>query len=199
MALTDVSIANSALLQVGGKRITSFTQNSNEAIVVSEVFDEVRRAVLRAHPWNCAITRADLVKTLATPVFGFSSQFQLPTDCLRVLTLGDIGNPLVANGYVLLSDAARFKIEGDKLVCNDSVAQITYIFENKNPTSYDSLLYAAIAARLAAEIAWPIARSASLVEKKWALFEAKMREARSIDGMEGEHDAFVGDPLLIVR
>jgi hypothetical protein len=199
MAFADVTIANSALLQVGGKRIESLTETSTEAQIVNEFFEEVRRAVLTAHPWNCAIQRAVLIE-LSPPPFGFSRRFQLPTDNLRVLSLNATSDPIVANGYVIHDDGyPRFKIEGSTLVTNDDTANIVYIFYNKNPQTYSPLLYSAMAARLAAEIAWPIARSRTLAETTWNIYSQKLQEARSMDGMEGEHDAFIGDPLVAVR
>jgi hypothetical protein len=186
-------------MQVGGKRIESMTETSTEAKIVNELFEEVRRAVLTAHPWNCAIQRVVLIE-LSPPPFGFSHRFQLPTDNLRVLSLNATSDPIVANGYVIHDDGyPRFKIEGSTLVTNDDTANIVYIFYNKNPQTYSPLLYSAMAARLAAEIAWPIARSRTLVETKWNLYSQKLQEARSMDGMEGEHDAFIGDPLVAVR
>ena len=43
----------------------------------------------------------------------------------------------------------------------------------------------AIVARLAAELAYPIASSTSLAQSMWQLYEMKLREARGVDAQEG--------------
>ena len=68
------------------------------------------------------------------------------------------------------------------------------------PAQFDALLADTIAARLAAELAWPIASSTSLAQSMWQLYEMKLREARGIDSQEGTPpDAASGDFWLRAR
>ena len=85
-----VDICNEAMDLLGAATITSLTENSKEARLCNRRFETVRDHVLRAHPWNCAITRKELAKDSDAPAFGFNHQFTLPTDpfCLRVLSFG---------------------------------------------------------------------------------------------------------------
>ena len=82
-----VDICNEAMDLLGAATITSLTENSKEARLCNRRFETVRDAVLRAHPWNAAIARADLAQDSATPAFGFSFQYTLANDpyCLRVV------------------------------------------------------------------------------------------------------------------
>src|SRR3546814_6931193 len=82
-----VSICNRALTLLGQKTITSLEDNSQAARLCVESYGPTRDAVLRDHPWNCAIARADLAALSEAPAFEFGRQFQLPPDCLRVLEL----------------------------------------------------------------------------------------------------------------
>jgi len=110
-----VDICNSALNQIGASNIISLTEDSKAARLCNQRYEFVRDATFRAHPWNSLTTRVALAPDTATPVFEFTQQFTLPTDpfCLRVLGLSD------AN--------ILYRIEGRKLLCNESTIEMLYI------------------------------------------------------------------------
>ena len=101
-----VQICNSALNQLGAASITALTDNSKNARLCNERYNTVRDSVFRSHPWNSLIKRIQLAQNTSTPVYGFSYQFNLPSDCLRVLTI-DAYN-------------SDYKVEGRKILCNTS-------------------------------------------------------------------------------
>ena len=51
-----VDICNEAMDLLGAATITALTENSKEARLCNRRFPTVRDQVLRAHPWNTAIT-----------------------------------------------------------------------------------------------------------------------------------------------
>jgi len=55
---SPVGIANIALSKVGATRIVSFTENTENARLLNSIYGTIRDEVLRAHPWNFAVTRA---------------------------------------------------------------------------------------------------------------------------------------------
>ena len=55
-----VDICNEAMDLLGAATITALTENSKEARLCNRRFETVRDQVLRAHPWNAAITRKAL-------------------------------------------------------------------------------------------------------------------------------------------
>jgi hypothetical protein len=197
---SPVSICNNAIIKVGGKLITSLNDATNEAKACRTLYEDVRNAVFREHPWNCVTDRKVLNELEDTPPFGFDHQFQLPTDCLRVLTLNDERIPLIRNGMVYPGhDQKRFRIEGRKLLTDETEAKILYISKVDDPNQYDPLLLEAVATRLAAEIAYPITRNASLVTTMWNTYHSKFGISRSADGMEGTLDGFESDEIGGVR
>ena len=99
-----IQICNSALNQLGAGSITALTENSKNARLCNERYETVRDAVYRSHPWNCLIKRVQLAQDSDTPAWGFSFQYTLPSDCLRVLQIKDYD--------------ADYKIEGRKLLIN---------------------------------------------------------------------------------
>ena len=84
-----VEIANAALLRIGAGLILDLDEDAKAARLCRQLYGPVRDAVLRAHPWNCALCRCDLARLATAPVFGFAHQYQLPSDCLRVIGLAD--------------------------------------------------------------------------------------------------------------
>lgn len=196
-----VSICNNALIKIGAKTITSLNDATNEAKSCKTLYEDVRNAVFREHPWNCLVDRKSLSELATTPDFGFSHQYQLPPDCIRVLALNDERHPIVRNGLILLGlgQDRRFRIEGRKLVTDETEANILYISKVEDPNQYDSLLLEALAARLAAEVAYPVTRNANLVKTMWDLYYSKFSITRSADGMEGTVDGFMSDEIGGVR
>lgn len=179
-----VDICNEAMDLLGAATIASLTENSKEARLCNRRFDTVRDAVLRSHPWNVAVTRASLAKDSDAPAFGFASQFTLPTSpyCLRVLSFW---NTSVDNNVAAYDSNVMYKIEGRKVLSNEGSCKITYISRVTDTEQFDSLLSSAIAHRLASETAYAITGSNSVSQAMQAMYEARLREAKSVDAMEG--------------
>ena len=193
-----VDLCNRALDLLGAANITSLTENSKEARLCNGNFDDVRDAVLRSHPWNVGITRKALPKDSETPAFGFSFQFSLPTDpfCLRVLSFW---NSNVNNDVAAYDSNVMFKIEGRKVLSNEDTCNIIYIGRITDTEQYDSLLNKAISARFHAEIAYNITGSNSIASNMIALYEARLKEAKGVDSMEGFPEQPQADDFTNIR
>ena len=167
-----VDICNSALNQIGASNIIGLTEDSKAARICNQRYDFIRDYVFRAHPWNSLTTRVALAPDTATPVFEFTQQFTLPTDpfCLRVLGLSD------AN--------ILYRVEGRKLLCNESTIQMIYIARVTDVNEYDTLLIETLAAALAADLAYPLVGSSALGANMYSLYQTKLTEARFVDATE---------------
>ncbi len=170
---SEVDIINSSLNMVGASNIISRGEDSKSARITNQRYDYVRDSVLRAHPWNCAVTRRILTSDTDTPAFQYENQFTLPTDpyCLRVLGLD----------YLDID----FQVEGRKIVSDEDTINLRYIARVTDPNEYDQLLIEAIAARLAADTSFALVQSTSLTNSMFALYESKLSEARFVDATEG--------------
>tara|TARA_Y100000310_G_C20692417_1_gene823196 strand:- start:249 stop:839 length:591 start_codon:yes stop_codon:yes gene_type:complete len=170
---SEVDIINSALNMVGASNIISRSEDSKSARITNQRYDYVRDAVLRAHPWNCAISRVEIAADSDSPAFGFTNQFTLPTDpyCLRVLRLEYLD--------------VDFRVEGRKIHCDEDTVKVIYLARVTDPNEYDQLLVEAIAARLAADTSYALVQSSTLTGTMFQLYEAKLSEARFVDATEG--------------
>ena len=193
-----VDLCNRALDLLGAANITALTENSKEARLCNGNFDDVRDAVLRSHPWNIAITRTNLAADSTAPAFGFSFQFTLPTSpfCLKVLSFW---NDNVNNEIAAYDSNVMFKIEGRKILSNEDTCNIIYIGRITDTEQYDSLLNKAISARLAAEIAYNITGSNSVAANMLSVYEARLKEAKGVDSMEGFPEQPQADDFTNIR
>lgn len=145
-----VGVCNRALQKLGEKRITSLSDNSATARALGDCYEAVRDALLREHPWNFAISRAELAADAEEPDWGRANAYQLPSDFLRLLP-----------DYP--EDAANSKdwqIEGQKILTDDTdPIYIRYIARVTDVTLMDALFLEAWATKMAYELCELITQS----------------------------------------
>lgn len=187
MASSAVEVCSNALLMLGAQPINSFDDEADRATLVSNLWPNMLDAVLRSHPWNCAVKRSVLAPDAATPAFDYSYQFTLPPDCLRVLSVGEAG------------ERPDFALEGRKILFDESSLNLRFVYRNSDIPSWDALLVQSAEAYVAMTCAYPITKSASVQKTMAELFEFKLRQARSIDGQENPPDDLGDFPLIAAR
>ncbi|MDS6632227.1 hypothetical protein QYS46_21915 [Klebsiella michiganensis] len=125
---SSISICSNALLALGAHPINSFDEATEHARLCSNIYPTVRNDLLRKHPWNCAVKRVVLSPSSTAPAFGFGYQFPLPGDLIRILSVGreyeDIG----------------YRVEGNRLLANQNVIYLRYLFRNEDESTWDSSL-----------------------------------------------------------
>ena len=168
-----VDICNGALNQLGASTILSLTEDSKNARLCNARFTQVRDSIFRSHPWNCLQKRVQLAADTATPAWGFTKQYTLPADCLRLLTILDYDSD--------------YKVEGRKILTDNSSLKILYIGRIEDPNEYDELLRETLSAALAADIAYAITSSNPLTANMYNLLRDKLREARFVDSTAGQN------------
>lgn len=204
-----VDICNLALTRIGHSQITSLDEGTKASDLCSLHYAFCRDAVLRAHPWNFAITRATLALSATTPNHEWTYQHALPSDpyCLKVIrtdweasgyaTTAIYGFPGV-NGYS--GAAVPYRIEGRNLLCNENVVKIEYIARITDTEQFDMLFVDVLAQRLAAEIALPLTDTQTATKTMWDIYNAKLIEARTNDAQEGSPREVVDlSPWIAIR
>lgn len=187
-ATSPVQICSNALLMLGDSTIASLEENSARATLCANLWDTVRDAVLRSHPWNCAMKRVALAPDAVAPAFDWAYSFTLPADVLRVWTVGqDDETP------------PDWHIENGKLMLDDAIAYVRYIQQLTDASRYDSMLRRALTSGMAAALAYPVTKSQSQQEAMVKLHEMHLRQARTVDGQEGTGERTLDSPLIAVR
>ncbi len=185
---SKVSISNLALTILGADRITALEDNSENARRLTAIYDQCLEDVLRAHPWNFALVRQGLARLVSVPVFGYLYEYQLPGDCLRVIEVND--------GTNLITD---FKIEGRKLLTDDTTVNIKYIGNIIDPNQYTSQFIFVLSTRLASEIAYAVTNNKSTAELLVNLYMARLQTAKETDAQESDSVNVIDDDLWTIE
>ncbi len=169
---TDTSICNSALSKLGAERILSLDENAPNARLCKEQYPKIVDALLRGHPWNFAIKRAQLAASTTDPVFGYDYSFPLPSDCLRVLEIED-------------GETVDWQKEGRTIVTDSDSMKIKYISSDVTPGEFDANFAEVVAIQLAHDICFAVTQSTSLKETLADELKKALSHARTFDSQEG--------------
>ena len=186
---SEVDICNIALtVHLGARSISSFNDDSKEALLARTSYNASRDAVLRAHPWNACTKRIDISASGTPPVWGFDYAYQQPPDCLRVLEVeGE-------------TDHEFWQSENKQIVTNlTSPINIRYIFRNTAVGSYDSEFVNALSYYLAMSWVEPLVKAANLKGEMFDLYKSVLSSARGTDGQEGSPRKVEASTWLNVR
>lgn len=173
-ANSDIDIAARALVLIGAQPITSFSSSSTEALVASNVYEDVVRTALCASRWRFATNQAVLNALTAAPTGRFNTAHQLPSDLLMLhaITINDLNLEYNVYGNKIYSNATANEVV---------VADYTYRAGEQDFPSYFTL---AVEYALAAAFALAIARDeqlATMFEKKAAQL---MQQAKTLDSQQ---------------
>ena len=185
MASSEVQICNNALIKLGANTITSLSDDSKAARLCNNVYSIMRDDMLRGHPWNFAITRTTLAKLSTTPAFKYSYEYQLPSDCLRVIGIKDTN--------------AEYRIEGRKLLTDENSVSLIYIKRITDTSQFDANFANALAFKLASELAYAITNNATLASNLGQEAERLLRRAKMHDAQEDSMYVIQTDALTGAR
>jgi hypothetical protein len=103
MALTDTeNLYNIALGFLGEYEITEGNTSSKQYTLCSRFYPKARDEVLIAHRWNEAEAMACVMQETTAPLHSYDYKYALPSDCLKVLSIGtDLYDWQVVGGYIV--------------------------------------------------------------------------------------------------
>jgi hypothetical protein len=183
----DVDICNLALDHLKQSPINSIlTPVTNTEYIFKRWYDTVRMAALRAHPWKFATKRITLTPTGTTPPFGFAYAYNLPSDYIRMISIGDdyLGDlrltHVIENGQILTPSGSSAQTDtGDA-----STLYLRYVYDCVDVNKFDPLFIAFFALRLAVKLAPKFAISAALGRDLSAQLLEADSEAKAVNGQD---------------
>ena len=189
---STVDMCNSALNLLGASTISSLTEDTKNARLCNQRFEPIRDRVFRSHNWNCLIKRVQLAQDSTGPVVEYTYGYTLPTDCLRVLK--------IHNGSTdSIKSALDYKIEGRKVVTDETTIYLVYVALVTDPNEFDSYLREAISHQLAADICYAITNNSTLANNYMGRADERLREARFIDATENSLDTIESNEFTDAR
>ena len=173
-AQSAVDVCSRALILVGAEPITSFDDGNNEALIASNMYEDVARASLLNTRWRFSTNQAVLNRLSDAPTGRFDAAYQLPSGWLmtHVVTVND--TPIEYQTY------------GDKLFCNEAasselVLDFTY---RANEQGWPSYFTIAVEYELASVFAVSLARDQSLAQLMTQQAATSMMRARNLDAQQ---------------
>jgi hypothetical protein len=177
MADTKVDICARALIMIGAQPISSFDDGSTEALVASNIYENITQSILCRHRWRFSTEQQQLSLLAAAPTGRYEYAYQLPTspDLLQLNTITVADIPI---------EYARY---GDKIFVNgyDSQSALIadYIFR-QDESEFPAYFKLGLEYTLASIFAGSVARDAAMIQQFSTLAERQILIAKNTDSQE---------------
>ena len=197
--MTKIEICNHALLKIGADTIASLdiNQNDQEAVVQSAkfcnlLFNQALEEVLRTYRWNSALKRTTLTRLTETPAFKFKYKYQLPNDCVRVVSLYD-----EKEAY---DDRTEWVVESNTILCDYENVFICYVSLVEDVNTLDAFLTQCIIQNLAIKLSVPMQLDQVMQNNLIREYnEVILPQARSVDTLENKYWEMEESDFLLSR
>lgn len=191
-ALSITDIANMALDYLEEAPLQSIDDDRSVARWMKRNFWPIAWGLMRAHPWNFAITRASLTAAGTAPAFGWLYSYAMPSDSLRLL-------PVTCSGYED-ADPIKHKVEGSSILTNQAAPlKIRYIKRIDNTGLFDNNFCDALAIALAQKAAHFVTGKQSYAQTLQPILANAIAEAQRVDSLEGTPEEPLADEWLLAR
>lgn len=175
--VSETSICNQALSWVGANPISSLDESKKSAEWCRNNYPFIRDAVLEEFMWSFARDR--VVKTVADqPVWGDGLyKFSMPLDWVQVFQVfqDEYETPVEweKEGRFILAKSETVYMKGVKRIVDTGF--------------FSALFVDALATRIAAEAAVPLAENPRREKELWVSYRDKILWAQNRDGMQGRN------------
>ena len=175
-ATTDIEVAQRAMVLVGLEPLTSFTDQTDEALVANTVYEDVVEDCLAQNNWNFATGQKQLARLSDVPESIWDAAYSLPTSppVLQILTVTIEDTPQkydVYERYVYLNAQ-----ESDVVILNYVHRVGTQYWP---PTFTMWVIY-----RLASHLSLAVTRKADIAQNYEVLAEQQFRRAKARDSQQ---------------
>lgn len=170
---SKIDIYNGALLRIGENPVVSPDEENKAAETCNQFYDQAVEQVLSLHQWNCATARTTLARNSEPPAFGWLYAYNLPGDCVTVISM---------------QDKTKFVIEGRELLTDCETCSIKYIKTITDPNQFSPGVTECLILVLASKIAPVIKNDSknllnSIIDQ---LHQIALPQARMIDAHEND-------------
>ena len=180
MPMTDLGIANLALIDLGQPALATADSTSKAGRLFLTSYEPTVEEILRTHPWRCCRAQALLASDpSAKPLFGYGLACRLPPRFIKVVYFDGINTPA--------GNVEMFARHGQFIHTDIEAARLTYI-ERKDADEFDPGLVSTIAARLAWRWCKPFTDSSTDVQMYMKAYEAISADAKFADALDASPD-----------
>lgn len=197
MASSSIQICNIALGHLGANPIMSFQDGIAEANLCSTFYDQARQKILEDAEWSFAVARREVARSATPPIFGYTNQFKLPADCLKVLEAFD-KSTMSSNPSISPNDT-QWEVESGYIMCDAEILMIRYTKDVTDTALFSAGYAQTLGAYLAYQMAGKLAGARGLKSDMWTLFNAELQMAKSSDGIQGRTRVIRSSRLVTAR
>ncbi len=181
---TKISICSNALVLLGDRPISSFSEGGEAGTAASNLYDSAYESELVKHRWRFATKKSvSLSRFTDTPQNEWAYQFQLPTDLL-----------LVQRIY----PNQAYEIYGDRLYSNMLEAEIDYTYK-PDETSLPGYFAELMELKMAWKLATPVTDNATKAREYSDLYQDAFTIAALVDSQQSPSESVDDSPLIDVR
>jgi len=171
---SSIDICARALILIGAEPITSFSDNTTEGLVASNMYEDVARSSLTNCRWRFATDQAQLARLTDEPTGRFDVAHQLPD------------NLLMLNAVTVNDNPINYTVYGDKIFSDSSendtvIADFIFRASEVDWPSYFSI---AVEYAMAGIFASAIARDSGLTQLMEIKANQLMAKARNNDAQQ---------------
>lgn len=194
MFSTEEEIVNIALHHLGVERIASIDEDSKRAKLMKDLYGLTRDEVLRSATWGFAMKRVKLTQLSTPPAFGYTAQFNLPTDYLKIHDISDY-DPKRGSGSRHPEDYnnpyhLQYKVENGKILANAETLYLRYIFRQTDVQMYPSDFIECFSRTLASKACYSLTQDRNLRGTLMEEAEFWRRTASAQDAQESTPDQY---------
>lgn len=144
-----LSVCSDALLMLGAKPISSFTEGTDEASVCDSLYPNIRDQAITIYPWSFSFKKVQLARLVTIPTNEFKYEYQMPSD--RLTAPRAVYNSNGVSEYPI----TNYRIMGSKLLTNEESIYVDYQYnvpETEMPVWFIQLLKYLVAWHIAIPI-----------------------------------------------
>tara|TARA_B100000073_G_scaffold193321_1_gene160025 strand:- start:1732 stop:2361 length:630 start_codon:yes stop_codon:yes gene_type:complete len=173
---TDIEVAQKAMVLVGLEPLTAFSDQTDEALVMNTIYEDIVQDCLGQNNWNFALGQKTLSRLADTPVDRWDAAYALPT------------NPAVMQVQTVTIDdiPQKYDIYERNIYINaqvDDTVVLNYVYRPETqyfpPTFTLWLIY-----RLTSVLALSVTRKGDVAESYTKLAEQQFRRAKARDAQQ---------------
>lgn len=174
-AFTDVwlDIVNRALGRIGKGRLDTLAGDDELTQYAVTFLEEAVEGILTSRSWSIT-KRAELVRDVNAPVFGYSYSYSLPADLVNLVYVETEGLPYYPEGSTILTEA-------------ESV-YVVYLYWSDDPDIYPAYLKKAISTSLAFLLTSALTASEQLATRMAQEASLAFEEAIRADSRRFAHE-----------
>lgn len=178
------------------------TPVTSTEFIFARWYTTVRQAALRSHPWKFATKRSLLTPNLSTtPPFGYTYAYDIPSDFIRMITIGDdyLGDlkteRVLENGQILTPSGSNANMDPD----NPTTLYLRYVYDCIEVGKFDALFVSYFTTRFALRLVSKFAISAALKKELQEDYLDISSEARAVNGQDAPIKRIQNSKLLTKR